>query len=155
MNRPKNSRYKDWTGKKIHSLLFIKPIDKKRGNGKMWQALCDCGNYCMVVPYRVVKGLTRHCGCQQRKRTSCTCSFCNTKFERINSELKKNKGRGTFCSPECWYKFQTAALPSIEQLTNEYLSGTTIVKLAERYNVSQGTVQRRLTEANVVLRPLN
>jgi hypothetical protein len=53
---------KDWTGKKFHSLTFIKTNGRTVGTKIKWQALCDCGNYTNVVPHQVTCGKTKTCG---------------------------------------------------------------------------------------------
>jgi len=60
---------KDWTGQKLHSLTFIK-VHEKRKRSIMWEAVCDCGNTCYVLPSNVQSGRIKGCGCKRRYNTN-------------------------------------------------------------------------------------
>jgi hypothetical protein len=71
MTKPKNpgtraKNYgikKDWTGKKYGRFTFIELSDKRRGNGAMWVAQCECGTIKTVLPAPIARGDVKSCGC--------------------------------------------------------------------------------------------
>lgn len=59
------TKRKDWSGKKLGMLTIIKKANKSNYDGSiLWEANCDCGNICFVVPHIVLSWKSQDCGCQ-------------------------------------------------------------------------------------------
>lgn len=54
---------KDITGKRYNKLVAM-----KRVNTAYWKFLCDCGNVKTIERSKVVRAVTKSCGCLQRSR---------------------------------------------------------------------------------------
>lgn len=67
---------KDWTGKRIALLTFIRPTDKRDKNNHyiLWEAKCDCGNEALIVPCVANCGRISSCGCLQEQSRIKSCS---------------------------------------------------------------------------------
>lgn len=83
-----------------------------------------------------------------------TCGHCERPFLRRDSEVKHRArvapGSPVFCSRKCRYEGLAVALPPT--LPAEYVAGSTIAAIAQRYSVSAETVRHRLQRAGVKLR---
>lgn len=60
-------KIKDWTGKKINKLTFIRPLKERQQGAILWELLCDCGNIFICKPAKVANGHTSSCGCYKRQ----------------------------------------------------------------------------------------
>lgn len=63
-----DAQARDLTGMRFGGLTVVKYVGKRGLSGssrRMWQCLCDCGNYCEVSLSDLVTGNTQTCGCQQ------------------------------------------------------------------------------------------
>lgn len=58
---------KNWANQKFYRLTLIKATSAKRRSSILWEALCDCGNITLVIPYEVRSGNTTSCGCFKRE----------------------------------------------------------------------------------------
>ena len=67
--------------KKFHKYIFIKSRNK---NLSTWECDCKCGNLIYVKRYNLIKGTTRHCGCEYTKKYEIE----ETYFEKINTQDK-------------------------------------------------------------------
>lgn len=56
-------KVKDLTGQRFGMLVAIKDVGVK--NGRVWECLCDCGNYKNVNTGSLGSGKTKSCGCLQ------------------------------------------------------------------------------------------
>lgn len=110
---------KDLTGQKFGRLLVINRAedeiryDKRYKNGisyiTMWNCECECGNTCIVSTTRLLKGLTRSCGCLRKETTSTvfTKNLVGEKFGDLTViEYKgSKKGRSLWlCECKCGNK---------------------------------------------------
>ena len=57
-------------GERFNSLIFIEEL-KERGNRnkRMWLMKCDCGKEKPIYYFRIIKNLTKSCGCLSNKTT--------------------------------------------------------------------------------------
>lgn len=56
----------DLTGMRFNRLMALKPIKRKKNNGKpvvLWLCRCDCGNEVTVVTTNLRRGDIKSCGC--------------------------------------------------------------------------------------------
>jgi 5-methylcytosine-specific restriction endonuclease McrA len=85
--RPGN--YLDRTCKKCGKPFRVHKIHVERGQG----------NYCSRACARS--------GSPTRKKAKpiLRCSTCGATFDKFKAEIRKNRGKRSFCSPECWYSF--------------------------------------------------
>src|SRR5271154_5554478 len=72
----------DWTGIKLHKLMFIRPTNIRRC-GIMWEAQCDCGVITIVRPIDVKIGKHKSCGCYIRGGAG------RRKYEPIETSARK------------------------------------------------------------------
>lgn len=52
------------TGRKFHRLTAIKPVGRNRDRAIVWEFKCDCGALTNISATRVIRGLSKSCGCQ-------------------------------------------------------------------------------------------
>lgn len=57
-------------GDKFWRLTVVKATDKRLQRSIVYECACDCGNIVYTTRTRLVKGLTKSCGCLQKERAS-------------------------------------------------------------------------------------
>ena len=50
-------------GKKFGNLTLIKELPMVPGRNHKWLCRCDCGNFCDVYDFNLLRGNTKSCGC--------------------------------------------------------------------------------------------
>lgn len=61
-----NYRDNKWIGEKFFRLTVKEVVKDRDSSGRSrirWKVLCDCGKEILVVPYRIVSGQQKSCGC--------------------------------------------------------------------------------------------
>lgn len=61
---------KDLTGQKFCRLIVIKRVLTQKGNGAIWECLCDCGKRTNALSYELTSGHKRSCGCLRKDSVS-------------------------------------------------------------------------------------
>lgn len=60
----------DLTGRRFHWLTVVEGTDQGVAGNRMWLCQCDCGRHKFVKRKNLIAGVTRSCGCLQRKVSS-------------------------------------------------------------------------------------
>jgi hypothetical protein len=58
---------KDWSNQKFGKLTLLTISDQKQRRKYFWNAICDCGKQCLVIPGNCAAGKTLSCGCLQKE----------------------------------------------------------------------------------------
>lgn len=64
------NRLLDLTGQKFGRLTVMHLCEKKYYGNRLWHCKCDCGNETNVDTSRLIKGITKSCGCIQKEVVS-------------------------------------------------------------------------------------
>lgn len=94
----------DLKGRRFGKLTVI---SKAREESRMtyWNCSCDCGNETVVDVYRLVKGITKSCGCLRNESAYNAKDFTGKKFGMLTAveRLEHFRGKETFyrCICEC------------------------------------------------------
>ncbi len=71
MNLNKRNNYRDLTGQTINNLFFIKDSGERTSSKNvMWEVRCYCGKIFLTRANRIVRGVTKSCGCYQKQQLS-------------------------------------------------------------------------------------
>ena len=73
----------DLSGKRFGRLTVIRYDHSDSRHESMWLCECDCGNKTVVTRDRLLRGITKSCGCYHRDRTI----ECNTTHGLRNTKL--------------------------------------------------------------------
>jgi hypothetical protein len=84
---------KNWSGEKFYRLTFVRPTDQKEGELIKWEAVCECGNLCYIVPNKVKRGITKSCGCLRSEVAGAKAKLQATDY------TGQKYGRLTFIKP--------------------------------------------------------
>lgn len=85
-------KIKDISGQRFGLLVAIRPISKHSGGRKrvFWECRCDCGNVVFVNTDSIRRGLSKSCGCEQKRLASIN--------HTIHGHTKRRKLSRTFQS---------------------------------------------------------
>lgn len=115
----KNHRTKDLTGKRFGRLVAIRPIGERKGSFVTWECLCDCGKTTFVASGALLSGNTRSCGCiseeNKRKRANDLTGTRFGKLVAIRPTDKRERGRVVW---ECLCDCGETAFVSGDQLNS-------------------------------------
>lgn len=65
----RKGQYKDLTGRRFGRLVVVSLLKIVKGQGAIWNCLCDCGNTKQVARGHLLNGDTRSCGCYHDERS--------------------------------------------------------------------------------------
>lgn len=57
-------------GQKFNRLLVLKEVKNKLRKNSTWKCLCECGNKSVILGSRLIRGVTKSCGCYQKEIVS-------------------------------------------------------------------------------------
>lgn len=77
-------KLKDITGQRFGKLTALSATEKRRNGNVVWNCRCDCGNLYEQTGRNLVRGYSRHCGCEKRRGDSMEFrDLANQKFNRL------------------------------------------------------------------------
>lgn len=59
-------RFRDITGQRFGKLTALSPTTERKNGGVVWECQCDCGNIYRQTGRNLVRGFSKHCGCEKR-----------------------------------------------------------------------------------------
>lgn len=82
-----NAKYNDskWLGQEFNDLMVVQIEKRNRRWG--WVCKCKCGNIIRAIPYKVISGLTKSCGCSKVERCKSYTEKYRTKHNGRNERL--------------------------------------------------------------------
>lgn len=79
-------RFKDITGQRFGKLIALSPTEKRKGGNVVWKCRCDCGNLYEQTRRNLIRGYSRHCGCEKRRgNPGKSRDLTNQKFNRLEA----------------------------------------------------------------------
>lgn len=79
-------KYRDITGQRFGKLTALSPSEKRQNGSVVWNCRCDCGNLFEQTGRNLVRGFSRHCGCEKRRGSiSEIRDLTNQKFNRLKA----------------------------------------------------------------------
>lgn len=85
-------RHKDLTGQKFN-MLTVKSFAFIRETHAYWNCICDCGKETIVSGSKLIRGITKSCGCLgrtvSRKRMTTNNGYSKTRIYRIYIGIKR------------------------------------------------------------------
>lgn len=88
----------DLTGKRFAKLVVLNKVSGDKFHRSMWLCKCDCGKYITAARQRLLKGITKSCGCfkggkcQSLVYPGAVFNYLTVIEFDINSDLSKHKG---------------------------------------------------------------
>lgn len=59
-------KFRDISGQRFGKLTVLSPTEKRKGGNVVWRCRCDCGNLYEQSGRNLVRGYSKHCGCEKR-----------------------------------------------------------------------------------------
>lgn len=75
-------KFRDITGQRFGKLTVLDPTEERRNGNVVWECRCDCGNLYYQTGRNLVRGYSRHCGCEKRKKSK--AQFRDLTGQRFN-----------------------------------------------------------------------
>jgi len=63
-------KFRDITGQRFGKLTALSPTKERRCGNVVWECRCDCGSLYYQTGRNLVRGFSRHCGCEKRSGKS-------------------------------------------------------------------------------------
>jgi len=76
------------SGQRYGRLVTIKMIGKNKNRQNIWLCKCDCGNPCVTISTRLLRGKTRSCGCLKVEGNNKRHGDCYSRAYRIYEQMK-------------------------------------------------------------------
>lgn len=140
----------DITNKKIGMLTALYPVDDyitpQEKHLAKWHCICDCGNECDVVIDKLIRNITKSCGCLRKQREDLT----GQKFGRLTvlymTDTLKGEPSKCCCLCDCGEKIEVlcAAIKSGQtkscgcyqkEIASKYNSRTNHYDLSGEYGI--------------------
>jgi len=100
-------KFKNITGQRFGKLTALYPTQERRQGNVVWECRCDCGSLYYQTSRNLVRGYSKHCGCEKRKVKHLKFrDISNQKFNRLTAcyPTEKRTGSGSViwhCICEC------------------------------------------------------
>jgi len=91
-------KFRDITGQRFGKLTALSPTKERRQGNVVWECRCDCGDLYYQSERNLVRGFSKHCGCEKRKRNPTEFrDLTDQKFNRLRalSPTEKRTGSGS------------------------------------------------------------
>ena len=62
------AKVKDLTGKQFGMLTVLNEEGRSKSGHCLWKCKCECGGFSIVRGNQLTKGITKSCGCKQRRK---------------------------------------------------------------------------------------
>jgi len=85
-------KYKDITGQRFGKLTVLSPTKERRSGNVVWKCRCDCGNLYYQSGRNLVRGFSKHCGCEKKRGKSAEFrDITDQKFNRLTALYPTDK----------------------------------------------------------------
>lgn len=107
-------KFKDITGQRFGKLTALSPTEKRKDKSVVWKCRCDCGNLYYQSGRNLVRGYSKHCGCEKKsKKLTRFRDLTDQKFNRLRilSPTEKRTGAGSViwsCICDCGKETQVS-----------------------------------------------
>lgn len=79
-------KFRDITGQKFGKLTALSPTEDRKNGSVVWKCQCDCGDIFYQTGRNLVRGFSKHCGCEKRSIMHPEFrDITNQKFNRLTA----------------------------------------------------------------------
>jgi len=85
-------KFRDITGQRFGKLIALSPTEERKDGNVVWKCRCDCGNLYYQNGRNLVRGFSKHCGCEERSGNPAEFrDITDQKFNRLTALFPTEK----------------------------------------------------------------
>jgi len=89
-------KFRDITGQRFGILTVLSPTKERRQGNVVWECRCDCGNLYYQSERNLVRGFSKHCGCEKRRGNPAEFrDITDQRFNRLRALSPTDKRTGS------------------------------------------------------------